>query len=100
MVASADPDQFARTLVGERLAACVNVLPLMRSIYRWKDAIEQESERQIIIKTTADRLDALRARIRALHPYELPEFVVLPVVDGEVGYLDWIRDSVTGAPGA
>ena len=92
--ASAESDQFARTLVEERLAACVNVLPRMRSTYRWKNAIEQDDERQVVIKTTADRVDALRARVRELHPYELPEFIVLPVVDGERGYLDWIIDSV------
>jgi periplasmic divalent cation tolerance protein len=92
--ASADCDRFARTLVDERLAACVNVLPPMRSTYRWKGTVEQDDERQIVIKTTADRVDALRARVRELHPYELPEFLVLPVVDGERGYLDWISDSV------
>ena len=92
--ASADCDRFARTLVEERLAACVNVLPPMRSTYRWKGTVEQDDERQVVIKTTADRVDALRTRVRELHPYELPEFIVLSVADGDRGYLDWIGESV------
>ena len=92
--ASADYDRFARTLVDERLAACVNVLPPMRSTYRWKGTVEQDDERQVVIKTTADRVEALRARVGELHPYELPEFIVLAVADGDRGYLDWIRESV------
>ena len=92
---SADAGWFARTLVEERLAACVNVLPVMRSTYRWKDGVEQDDERQIVIKTTAERVDALRARVRQLHPYELPEFIVVQVADGDHRYLDWIRDSVS-----
>jgi periplasmic divalent cation tolerance protein len=92
--ASADGDRFARTLVEERLAACVNVLPPMRSTYRWKGMVEQDDERQIVIKTTADRIDLLRTRVRELHPYEMPEFIVLRVADGERSYLDWIIESV------
>jgi periplasmic divalent cation tolerance protein len=92
--ALADCDLFARTLVEERLAACVNVLPPMRSTYRWKGMVEQDDERQIVIKTTADRIETLRARVRELHPYEMPEFIVLRVADGERGYLDWISESV------
>ena len=88
--ASADADAFARTLVEERLAACVNVLPLMSSTYRWKGAIERDDERQLVIKTTRDRVEALRARLEALHSYELPEFVVLRVDDGSERYLRWI----------
>ena len=70
-------DALARTLVDERLAACVNVHRPMMSTYRWKGAVEREAERQIVIKTTRDRRAALEARLRELHPYELPEFVVL-----------------------
>ena len=66
----------ATTLVDERLAACVNVHGPMTSIYRWKGAVEHEAERQLVIKTTRARLPALEARLRELHPYELPEFVV------------------------
>jgi periplasmic divalent cation tolerance protein len=91
--ATADADAFARTLVEERLAACVNVLPLMSSTYRWKDAIERDDERQLLIKTTAGRVDALQARVRELHPYETPEFLVVQVADGSETYLRWVIES-------
>ncbi len=99
-VASADAETFARTLVEEQLAACVNILPPMSSTYRWKGSIEQSSERQIVIKTTRDRVADLAARIDDLHPYETPELLVLPVLDEEGDYLDWIRESVRRTPGA
>ena len=96
--ADGDISAFARTLVEERLAACVNVLPPMDSIYRWQGAVEQASERQIIMKTTAARAEDLKKRIVALHPYEVPEILILSVSDGARGYLNWITDSVaTGA---
>lgn len=85
-------DEIARTLVEERLAACVNVLPAMTSFYRWRGAIEREEERQVVIKTTQDRVEAVRVRLAALHSYELPEFVVMPVTDGSPGYLEWVRN--------
>ena len=85
---------MARTLVDERLAACVNVLPAMTSIYRWKGSVEQDTEHQVVIKTAADRLPALEARLRQLHPYELPEFLVLDVAGGGAAYLAWVRESV------
>ena len=84
--------EIARTLVDERLAACVNVLPAMTSFYRWRGAIEREEESQVIIKTTRDRVAAVQARLVELHSYEVPEFVVLPVSDGSTGYLDWVRN--------
>jgi periplasmic divalent cation tolerance protein len=83
-------EEIGRTLVEERLAACVNVLAPMTSIYRWRGAVERESEQQIIIKTTRNRVPALQARLTALHPYELPEFLVLPVADGSSAYFEWI----------
>jgi len=82
-------DAIARTLVDERLAACVNVHAPMRSTYRWKGAIEVEAERQIVIKTTRAQLPALRARLQTLHPYELPEIVVIDA-DADRGYRDWV----------
>jgi periplasmic divalent cation tolerance protein len=85
---------LARTLVNEHLAACVNVLPTMVSIYRWKGSVEQENEHQVVIKTAADRLTALEARLRQLHPYELPEFLVLDLAGGGAAYLAWVRESV------
>ena len=93
--ADADASSLARTLVEERLAACVNVLPPMSSTYRWKGAVEQGAERQIVIKTAAFRLAALEARLRDLHPYEVPELLVIHADDGSQAYLDWLRDSVS-----
>ena len=81
---------IARALVTERLAACVNVLPPMISFYRWKGAVERDAERQLVVKTTGDRVAAVQSRIRELHPYELPELLVLPVADGGADYLDWV----------
>jgi periplasmic divalent cation tolerance protein len=89
----ADNRQFARTLVQERLAACVNILPGMRSVYRWQGAVEEAAEHQIIIKTTRDRLPQLWERVRALHPYDVPEFIVVSIVEGHDVYLRWISDS-------
>ena len=88
-----DADSLAATLVEERLAACVNILPPMRSVYRWKDAVERADERQIVIKTTKARLTALEARIRTLHPYDVPEFVVLPIESGSTDYLSWLAEN-------
>ena len=91
--ASTDATAFARVLVTDRLAACVNVLPPMTSLYRWKGAIEEDREQQLVIKTTSDRVAAIEARFRELHPYELPEFLVLSAT-GSASYLDWLGDSV------
>jgi periplasmic divalent cation tolerance protein len=99
---AADHDALAlgRLLVSEGLAACVNVLPPMQSVYQWHGTIQEDAERQLVIKTRVERLEALEARLRELHPYEVPEFVVLPVVDGSTAYLDWVRASVGIPPGA
>jgi periplasmic divalent cation tolerance protein len=91
--ADADAAALARTLVEERLAACVNVLPAMTSIYRWKGSVEQEREQQLLIKTTAGRIEALAARLRELHPYEVPEFIVLDAA-ASAAYGAWVRESV------
>ena len=88
-----DALSLAKTLVDERLAACVNVLPAMVSIYRWKGSIEQDKEHQVVIKTSSDRLPALETRLRQIHPYELPELLILDV-DGGAAYLAWLRESV------
>jgi len=90
--ADADAPAFGRALVEERLAACVNVLAPMDSVYRWEGQVEQERERQVIIKTSKDRLSALWDRVRELHPYEVPEFVVLAIADGNEAYLRWIGE--------
>ena len=89
----ADLAAFAQAIVEGRLAACVNVLPPMESTYRWQGAVERETERQVIMKTTMPQVDALWQRVRDLHSYEVPEFIVLPIVDGNQAYLQWIADS-------
>jgi periplasmic divalent cation tolerance protein len=82
---------LARRLVDERLAACVNVVPGIRSVYRWQGQVCDDAEDLLVIKTAADRLDALVARVREIHPYEVPEVLVLPVEAGAAAYLDWVR---------
>jgi periplasmic divalent cation tolerance protein len=91
--ADADVATFAHTIVDARLAACVNLLPVMESVYRWEGRVEQERERQLVIKTSRERLVALWDRVRELHPYDVPEFIVLPIVDGNDAYLRWVGDS-------
>jgi periplasmic divalent cation tolerance protein len=92
--ADADAADLARTLVEQRLAACVNVVGGVTSIYRWKEGIEQDDEQMLVIKTRTDLLEALQARLLQLHPYELPEFVVVPVSGGSEAYLSWLCGSV------
>jgi periplasmic divalent cation tolerance protein len=95
-VASAeDAERLARALVERRLAACVNVVPGLVSIYRWKGGIERDEERLLVVKTQAEKVEELRAVLVALHPYELPELVVLPVETGHPPYLAWIAESVS-----
>jgi len=86
-------EELARSLVEERLAACVNVHGPMTSFYRWKGAVERDAERQLVIKTTRERLPALEVRLKALHGYELPEFLVLPVEGGSADYLAWVKQN-------
>ena len=85
---------LARQLVDERLAACVNLYPVMESFYRWKGQVEREAERQMVIKTTRDRVGALEARLTELHSYDLPEFVVLTVHQAGAVYAAWIGEQV------
>jgi len=84
---------IAQALVAERLAACVNVLPGVASVYRWQGAIESATEHLLLAKTNADRVPALQARLSALHPHELPELVVVDIEGGLPAYLDWITAS-------
>jgi periplasmic divalent cation tolerance protein len=93
---STDWQKLASILVTERLAACVNVLGEMDSIYRWKGQIEIDRERQLMMKTTTERVPALQARLHELHDYEVPEFIVVPIVGGSEAYLRWIRESAAG----
>ena len=86
-------ETIARMLVDERLAACVNVNGPMVSFYRWKGGIERDEERQLVIKTTRHRIDAVRERIAEVHPYELSEFLVLSASGGSEAYLEWVASS-------
>jgi periplasmic divalent cation tolerance protein len=89
----ADAEKFASQLVEERLAACVNVLPEMKSVYRWKNVVERAEERQLVIKTTAGRVPALENWIRKAHPYDLPELIVVAIAGGGADYLSWLSDN-------
>jgi periplasmic divalent cation tolerance protein len=89
---AASAQALAGALVGEGLAACVNRIPAVQSTYRWKGEVTTDSEELLLIKTTASRFAALKERVLALHPYELPELIAVPVVDGHAPYLDWVRD--------
>ena len=92
--ADADAAALAETLVSERLAACVNVLPVMTSVYRWKGQVEHDQEQQLLIKTAVDQVEALTARLRELHPYELPELIVLEG-SATAGYAAWVGESTS-----
>lgn len=92
--ADEDAGALARALVTERLAACVNVLPPMSSTYRWEDNVEVVSEHQLIIKTMAARVESLKQRLNELHPYDVPELLVVPLTDGAPTYLEWLRQSI------
>jgi periplasmic divalent cation tolerance protein len=91
-------EQLARRLVDEQLAACVNLHPPMVSMYRWRGTIERDSERQMVIKTTRDRLPALEARLTQLHAYELPEFLVVSADNASVPYVKWITEQTGRQP--
>jgi periplasmic divalent cation tolerance protein len=88
---------IAGTLVSEQLAACVNILPGVTSMYRWQGAIEQSEELLLIIKTSQKVWPMLEAQIQALHPYELPEIVAVPIKTGEAEYIQWLENSIPSA---
>lgn len=83
---------IARTLVSEGLAACANLVPAVRSIYRWQGEVHEDSETLAILKTTRAKVDEMKARLVALHPYEVAELIVLPVEGGHAPYLAWVAD--------
>jgi periplasmic divalent cation tolerance protein len=92
-----DAERLARALVAGRLAACVNVVPGTRSFYHWKGEIESSAEFLLIIKTSRELFPALNAEMAKLHPYEVPELLALPVVDGAENYLSWLDGNLRGA---
>ncbi len=90
----ASAGRLAEALVEERLAACVTRLPGATSVYRWEGSVQKDAEVLLIIKTTAGRLANLTARIEALHPYEVPEVIAVPVAGGSERYLSWVGQTV------
>lgn len=98
VLSTTDTHELARTiasaLVEAREAACVNIVPNLQSVYRWEGKVRQDGEFLLMIKSTSKKLDSIKARIRSLHTYELPELIAIPIADGDPAYLAWIRSSV------
>ncbi len=93
-----EAEELAQVLVGERLAACVSVVPRVRSFYRWKGAVENAEEWLLLIKSSRASFDQLRKAIEKVHSYEVPEILALPVVDGSEAYLEWVAASLASLP--
>ena len=91
---SEDAERIARALVEKGVAACVNVVPGVVSFYRWKGKLERDAELLLVIKTTPERFEDVKAALLAEHPYELPELVALPITAAHQPYLDWLAASV------
>ena len=89
-----DVEEFAANLVSEGIVACVTILSGVDSIYRWAGQVERTKERQLLVKTTGDRVNHLESRVAELHPYDVPELLVLPVLGGDERYLAWIKGAV------
>ena len=86
-------EELATTLVSEKLAACVNIIPSVRSVYHWQGTVEKAVENLLIIKTSEGRLDELLGTLQELHPYDLPEIIALPVETGLPEYLKWVVET-------
>lgn len=91
-------DRIARTLVDRNLAACVNVVPGLASVYRWQGDVQSANEVLLVIKTSADRLESLESALHSLHSYDLPEFLVLHPNSSSAGYRDWILQCTASPP--
>ncbi len=91
----ATAERIVEALLADGIIACGTILPGARSIYRWRGAVERASESLVILKTRTDRVEELEERLEALHPYDLPELLVLPIEAGLAGYLAWIDDSLS-----
>jgi periplasmic divalent cation tolerance protein len=91
----ATAEKISRQLVNDKLAACVNLLPGITSIYEWQGKIEQSSEVLLVIKSMAERFAEISTLIEDIHPYELPELIAVSITDGLPGYLDWIKQCTT-----
>ena len=89
-----DADALANALIDLGLAACVTILPGVQSVYKWDGKVESSRELQLVIKTTRDRVAALWTEIKTRHPYDVPEFIVLPIVEGNPDYLRWVGETV------
>jgi len=92
----AEADRLAAALVGERLAACANIVPGITSVYRWEGEVKRDQEWLLVVKTELRALDDLERRVRALHSYDVPEIIALPLVGGSEPYLEWLDASVAG----
>lgn len=95
---SATGERLAQSLVEVNLAACVNLLPAVTSIYRWQGNIQKDAECLLIIKTRRDRFASLCGTMRELHPYELPEIIAVPLIDGLPAYLSWLDQNLEPSP--
>ena len=86
---------IASALVEDGIAACVNIVPGIRSVYRWEGKVQDDKEELLVIKTRRDLFDALATRVKELHPYDVPEVIAMPIIDGSKTYLDWLADSTS-----
>jgi periplasmic divalent cation tolerance protein len=94
---SEEGERLAHALVGERLAACVNRIPNIQSVYRWQGKVEQSQEELLLIKTRRELFRALEKRVGELHSYEVPEIIALPLIEGNEAYLRWLGEQVSSA---
>lgn len=93
---SDEGDRLARVLVGERLAACVNRIKSVQSVYRWQGTVEQSEEELLIIKSKKELFERIKKRVQELHSYSVPEIIALPILEGNEGYLKWLGEQLLG----